>query len=71
MLKTEALREAKASLRGLRRSEALTLIAELSGGVERGKGAKARSLTSLPPRYPQAVTTTGRTPPRTTGLRSC
>jgi len=40
--KAEALREAKAWLRGLRRAEVLALTAELSGGVARGKGAKAR-----------------------------
>ncbi len=42
MPKAEALREAKAWLRGLRREEALALTAALSGGVERGKGVKAR-----------------------------
>jgi len=42
MPKAEALREAKAWLRGLRRAEVLALTAELSGGVARGKGAKAR-----------------------------
>ncbi len=42
MPKAEALREAKAWLRGLRREEALAVTAELSGGVERGKGVKAR-----------------------------
>ena len=36
MPKAEALREAKAWLRGLRRAEVLALTAELSGGVERG-----------------------------------
>jgi hypothetical protein len=40
--KAEALREAKAWLRGLRRAEALALTAELSGGIERGKDVKAR-----------------------------
>ena len=40
--KAEALREAKVWLRGLRRSEALSLIADMSGGVTRGKGEKAR-----------------------------
>jgi len=40
--KAEALREAKAWLRGLRRAEVLALTAELSGGVERGADAKAR-----------------------------
>jgi tetratricopeptide (TPR) repeat protein len=42
MPKAEALREAKIWLRTLRRSEALTLTAELSGGVERGKVNKGR-----------------------------
>ena len=42
MPKAEALREAKTWLRGLRRSEVPALIAEQSGGIERGKGAKAR-----------------------------
>jgi CHAT domain-containing protein len=40
--KAEALREAKRWLRGLRRSEVLTVAAALSGGVDRSKGAKAR-----------------------------
>jgi len=40
--KAEALREAKAWLRELRRAEVLALIAELSGGIDRPKGAKAR-----------------------------
>ena len=47
MPKAEALREAKAWLRGLRRAEVLALTAELSGGVERGKGAKARQPDEL------------------------
>jgi len=42
MPKAEALGKAKAWLRGLRRAEVLALTAELSGGVARGKGAKAR-----------------------------
>jgi CHAT domain len=42
MPKAEALREAKAWLRGLRRADVLALTAELSGGVERGKDAIAR-----------------------------
>jgi tetratricopeptide (TPR) repeat protein len=42
MGKAEALREAKAWLRSLRRAEALALTAELSGGVARGKGARRR-----------------------------
>jgi CHAT domain-containing protein len=45
--KAEALREAKTWLRGLRRSDALALVAALTGGVERGKGAKARKLDGL------------------------
>ena len=45
--KAEALREAKAWLRGLRRAEVLALTAELSGGVERGAGAKARQPAEL------------------------
>jgi tetratricopeptide (TPR) repeat protein len=42
MPKAEALAEAKAWLRGLRRGEVLALAAELSGGVERGKDAEGR-----------------------------
>src|SRR5271157_2567521 len=42
MAKADALCEAKAWLRGLRRAEVLTQIAELSGGLDRSKGAKAR-----------------------------
>jgi hypothetical protein len=45
--KAEALREAQAWLRGLRRGEVLALTAELSGGVERGKGAKGRPPVEL------------------------
>jgi len=47
MPKAEALREAKLWLRGLRRAEALAVTAELSGGVARGKGAKARQPDEL------------------------
>jgi hypothetical protein len=54
MPKAEALREAKAWLRGLRRDEVLALTAELSGGVERGKGAKGR-----PPVGPDAAIPAG------------
>ncbi len=43
MPKADALREAKTWLRGLRRVDALSITAERSGGVGRGKGAKARS----------------------------
>jgi tetratricopeptide (TPR) repeat protein len=42
MPKAEALAEAKAWLRGLRRGEVLALAAEPSGGVERGKDAEGR-----------------------------
>jgi CHAT domain-containing protein len=42
MAKAEALQEAKAWLRGLRRSELVATTAALSGGVARGKGVKAR-----------------------------
>jgi CHAT domain-containing protein len=45
--KAEALREAKVWLRGLSRAEVLALTAELSGGVARGKGAKARQPDEL------------------------
>jgi CHAT domain-containing protein len=40
--KAEALHEAKSWLRGLSRAEVLSVAAELSGGVERSKGTKAR-----------------------------
>jgi CHAT domain-containing protein len=46
--KAEALHEAKLWLRGLRRAEALKLIAGLSGGIERGKDAKARAPATIP-----------------------
>ena len=42
MPKAEALREAKIWLRGLSRADVLALTAELSGGVERGKGCQGR-----------------------------
>jgi len=45
--KAEALREAKTWLRGLPRKEVLTLTAEMSGGIERSKGAKARQSGEL------------------------
>jgi tetratricopeptide (TPR) repeat protein len=49
MGKAEALREAKEWLRGLSREEALKVAAELSNGVERGKGRpKATLLPALP-----------------------
>jgi CHAT domain-containing protein len=51
--KAEALREAKAWLREARREEVLALIAKLSGGIDRSKGAKARQpadlATAMPP----------------------
>jgi CHAT domain-containing protein/tetratricopeptide (TPR) repeat protein len=47
MPKAEALREAKTWLRGLRRSEVLAAATELSGGIERGKGAKRRQSSEL------------------------
>jgi CHAT domain-containing protein len=47
MPKAEALREAKAWLRGLRRAEVLARTVELSGGVARGKGAKSRRPAEL------------------------
>jgi hypothetical protein len=45
--KAEALREAKAWLRALSRPDALAVTATLSGGVERGKGAKGRQSAEL------------------------
>jgi len=47
MPKAEALREAKVWLRGLRRADVMALTAEQSGGVARGKGAKARQPDEL------------------------
>ncbi len=49
MPKAEALREAKAWLRGLHRAEVLAVTAELSNGVVRGKGAEARPAVDLDP----------------------
>jgi CHAT domain-containing protein len=45
--KAEALQEAKTWLRGLRRSEVLAAATELSGGIERGKGAKGRQSSEV------------------------
>ena len=45
MPKADALREAKAWLRGLKRAEVLARFAEMSNGVDRGTGAKARKPT--------------------------
>jgi CHAT domain-containing protein/tetratricopeptide (TPR) repeat protein len=53
MPKAQALQEAKSWLRNLRRSEMLAAATELSGGVERGKGVKARQSSE--------VSTTGKT----------
>ena len=50
--KAEALREAKAWLRGLHRAEVLTLTAEMSGEIERGKDAKTRQPAELAPATP-------------------
>jgi CHAT domain-containing protein len=47
MPEAEALREAKEWLRGLRRAEVLALTADLSGGIERGKGVNAREPVDL------------------------
>ena len=47
MPKAEALREAKAWLRTLRRKDALALTAAISGGTERGKGNKGRQPVDL------------------------
>jgi tetratricopeptide (TPR) repeat protein len=47
MPKADALREAKAWLRGLKRAEVLALTAEMSGGAERSKGAKSRTSAEL------------------------
>ena len=47
MPKAEALREAKVWLRSRGRAEALALTAELSGGVEQGKGNKGRQAVDL------------------------
>ncbi len=40
--KAEALREAKAWLRNLSRAEVLSLVAQMSGGLDRSKGIKGR-----------------------------
>jgi CHAT domain-containing protein len=47
MPKSEALHEAKTWLRDLRRSEALAVMAKLSGSVDRGKGAKGRPQATI------------------------
>ncbi len=47
MPKAEALREAKVWLRDLKHAEVLALTAVLSGGVERSKGARARTPAEL------------------------
>jgi CHAT domain-containing protein len=54
--KAEALREAKSWLRGLSREEALRRTAQLTKGVERGKGRKELPLLpQLPPSPSGAV----------------
>jgi CHAT domain-containing protein len=56
MGKAAALAEAKAWLRGLSREEALRRTAQLTKGVERGKGRKELPLLpQLPPSPPGAV----------------
>jgi hypothetical protein len=55
MPKAEALREAKAWLRGLRRAEALAVTAALSGGIERGKGTKRRLPASFAAAIPGGI----------------
>jgi CHAT domain-containing protein/tetratricopeptide (TPR) repeat protein len=47
MPRAEALQEAKTWLRELRRSDVLAAATELSGGVERGKGAKVRQSSQV------------------------
>jgi tetratricopeptide (TPR) repeat protein len=55
MPKAQALREAKEWLRNLSREEALREAAEVSNGVERGKGRpKGKLLPALPEREPSA-----------------
>ena len=71
MPKAEALHEAKAWLRGLRRTTVRTLTADLSGGVARGKGARPARPPTLLRQSPLAVKTTGLTRPRTSGPPSC
>ena len=72
MPKAEALREAKAWLRGLHRGEVLVVDRRAVGRRRAGQRcARHASRTSSPPRSPPAETTTGRTRPRTTGPRSC
>jgi tetratricopeptide (TPR) repeat protein len=53
--KAEALREAKAWLRGLHRAEVLKVSAELAGGVERSKGTKARRPAAVAAAIPASV----------------
>jgi hypothetical protein len=57
MPKAEALREAKAWLRGLSRGEVLRLAAELSGGLERGLGAQGRRPSELAAAVPSGSDT--------------
>jgi CHAT domain-containing protein len=55
MPKAEALHEAKTWLRELRRPQVLAAAAELSAGVERGKGASARQSSDGGPTRPLLV----------------
>ena len=68
--KAEALREAKTWLAGMRRSEVLTVAAALSGGVERGKGAKGRQPNELADAIPPGGDEDQPTPHPTSGLPS-
>ena len=63
MPKAEALREAKAWLCARSAADVLTLTVELSGGVERGKGSKARPPAEVAAASPPVEMTTGRTSP--------
>ncbi len=45
--KTDALCEAKTWLRGLSRADALAMTADMSSGIARGKGEKARQPDEL------------------------
>ena len=71
MPKAEALREAKVWLRAYRRAEVLAQTAEMSSGVERGKGAESGRLPNSPQRSQPAVTMTDPKRPPTSGPRSC
>ena len=70
MPKAEACARQKPAARATA-AEVLALTAEMTGGVERSKGAKARQPAELAAAIPAVGKTTGRTRPRTTGPRSC